>query len=202
VDKHAERLLQRFGYRPRRRWLIWGGESAAATTPTTELAAAWSLPGYRSCARRIRRRRGGRRSGRGARRCICRVGRPESTRPWRGIAPAARQGRHRESRNYLGFPGGNLRRPTLPRGQSSATAVGARTQHIAEITGWNLAAASPVPLRMGVDGGRAGCWPLGARYRRLAVPGLESFEGRACLYYAANFRRRDVRHRAVSRGGW
>ena len=76
-DKHAERLLHRFGVSPQDTpVVIWGGEVLRNPT-NTELGRRVGTAGTRHSARRIRRRRGGRWSGRPGRGRVRRFRRPD-----------------------------------------------------------------------------------------------------------------------------
>lgn len=104
------------------------------------------------------------------------------------IATGGQAGTSSRIENYLGFPGGISGADLAERAVLQAGKFGARIVVSAEIT------------RLESDGGqhrvtladgrsmvaRAVVLATGARYRRLAVPGIEAFEGNG-VYYAATF---------------
>jgi len=120
------------------------------------------------------------------------------------IATGGRPGRHRESRTTSDSRR-NLRSRLAERAVLQAGKFGARIIVSAEIT--RLESGGGQHRVTLADGGsvvaRAVVLAMGARYRRLAVPGIESFEGNG-VYYAATFQEALMcgtgarRHR----GGW
>ena len=103
------------------------------------------------------------------------------------IATGGQAGRHRESRSTWDSRA-ESRVPTWPNGPLFRRQFGARIMVSAEIT--RLESDSGQHRLTLADGGsvvaRAVVLATGARYRRLAVPGIESYEGNG-VYYAATF---------------
>ena len=88
--------------------------------------------------------------------------------------------------NYLGFPAGVSGSELAERAVIQAGKFGARILVSAEVTGLGSEAGNHV-LRLADGGavrGRAVVLATGARYRKLAVPGIEELEGTS-VYYAA-----------------
>ena len=88
--------------------------------------------------------------------------------------------------NYLGFPAGISGAELAERAVIQAGKFGARILVSAEVTGLGSEAGNHV-LRLADGGavrGRAVVLATGARYRKLAVPGIEALEGTS-VYYAA-----------------
>ncbi|WP_370178590.1 FAD-dependent oxidoreductase [Rhodococcus wratislaviensis] len=88
--------------------------------------------------------------------------------------------------NYLGFPAGVSGSELAERAVIQAGKFGARILVSAEVTGLGSEAGNHV-LRLADGGavrGRAVVLATGARYRKLAVPGIEALEGTS-VYYAA-----------------
>src|SRR6478609_574634 len=102
------------------------------------------------------------------------------------IATGGQAGTSSRIENYLGFPGGLSGADLAERAVLQAGKFGARILLSAEITGLESDGGQHrVTL---ADGGsvmaRAVVLAMGARYRRLDVPGIESYEGNG-VYYAA-----------------
>ncbi|WP_029539805.1 FAD-dependent oxidoreductase [Rhodococcus sp. DK17] len=90
--------------------------------------------------------------------------------------------------NYLGFPAGVSGSELAERAVIQAGKFGARILVSAEVTGLGSEAGNHV-LRLADGGavrGRAVVLATGARYRKLAVPGIEALEGTS-VYYAATY---------------
>ncbi|QDQ95170.1 cyclic nucleotide-binding domain-containing protein [Rhodococcus sp. WB9] len=88
--------------------------------------------------------------------------------------------------NYLGFPAGISGAELAERAVIQAGKFGARILVSADVTGLGSEAGNHV-LRLADGGavhGRAVVLATGARYRKLAVPGIEALEGTS-VYYAA-----------------
>jgi thioredoxin reductase (NADPH) len=104
------------------------------------------------------------------------------------IATGGQAGTSSRIENYLGFPGGISGADLAERAVLQAGKFGARILVSAEIT--RLESGGGLHRVTLADGGsvvaRAVVLAMGARYRRLAVPGIESFEGKG-VYYAATF---------------
>jgi thioredoxin reductase (NADPH) len=104
------------------------------------------------------------------------------------IATGGQAGTSSRIENYLGFPGGISGADLAERAVLQAGKFGARILVSAEIT--RLESDGGQHRVTLADGGsvvaRAVVLATGARYRRLAVPGIESFEGNG-VYYAATF---------------
>src|SRR6478609_3302778 len=102
------------------------------------------------------------------------------------IATGGQAGTSSRIENYLGFPGGISGADLAERAVLQAGKFGARIIVSAEIT--RLESDGGQHRVTLADGGsvvaRAVVLATGARYRRLAVPGIESFEGNG-VYYAA-----------------
>ena len=184
-DKHAERLLQRFGVSPQDTpVVIWGGEVLRNPT-NTELARRVGLPvpdtvPDESDVVVV----GAGPAGLGA--AVYAASDGLTTAAMERIATGGQAGTSSRIENYLGFPGGISGADLAERAALQAGKFGARILVSAEI------------IRLESDGGqhqvtladggsvvaRAVVLATGARYRRLAVPGIESFEGNG-VYYAA-----------------
>jgi thioredoxin reductase (NADPH) len=186
-DKYAERLLQRFAVSPRDTpVVIWAGEVLRNPT-NTELARRVGLPvpdtvpdeadvvvvgaGPAGLAAAV-------------------YGSSDGliTANMERIATGGQAGTSSRIENYLGFPGGISGADLAERASLQAAKFGARIMVSADV------------VRLDSDGGhhlirladqasvvaRAVVLAVGARYRKLAVPGIESFEGNG-VYYAATF---------------
>jgi thioredoxin reductase (NADPH) len=186
-DKHAERLLQRFGVSPQDTpVLIWGGEVLRNPT-NTELARRVGLPvpdtvPDESDVVVV----GAGPAGLGA--AVYAASDGLSTAAMERIATGGQAGTSSKIENYLGFPGGISGADLAERAGLQAGKFGARIIVSAEIT--RLESGGGQHRVTLADGGsvvaRAVVLATGATYRRLAVPGIESFEGNG-VYYAATF---------------
>jgi thioredoxin reductase (NADPH) len=186
-DKHAERLLQRFGVSPQDTpVLIWGGEVLRNPT-NTELARRVGLPvpdtvPDESDVVVV----GAGPAGLGA--AVYAASDGLTTAAMERIATGGQAGTSSKIENYLGFPGGISGADLAERAGLQAGKFGARIIVSAEIT--RLESGGGQHRVTLADGGsvvaRAVVLATGARYRRLAVPGIESFEGNG-VYYAATF---------------
>lgn len=184
-DRQAERLLQRFGVTEQDTpVVIWGG--AVLRNPTNaELARRVGLPVPDTAVEEsdvvvV----GAGPAGLGA--AVYAASDGLTTAALERIATGGQAGTSSRIENYLGFPGGISGGDLAERAALQAAKFGARISVSAEI----------VQLESGVgqhqltlaDGAtvvaRAVVLATGARYRKLAVPGLESFEGDG-VYYAA-----------------
>jgi len=186
-DKHAERLLQRFGVSPQDApVVIWGGEVLRNPT-NTELARRVGLPvpdtvPDESDVVVV----GAGPAGLGA--AVYAASDGLTTAAMERIATGGQAGTSSRIENYLGFPGGISGADLAERSVLQAGKFGARIIVSAEIT--RLESGGGQHRVTLADGGsvvaRAVVLAMGARYRRLAVPGIESFEGNG-VYYAATF---------------
>lgn len=186
-DKHAERLLQRFGVSPQDApVVIWGGEVLRNPT-NTELARRVGLPvpdtvPDESDVVVV----GAGPAGLGA--AVYAASDGLTTAAMERIATGGQAGTSSRIENYLGFPGGISGADLAERAGLQAGKFGARIIVSAEVT--RLESGGGQHRVTLADGGsvvaRAVVLATGARYRRLAVPGIESFEGNG-VYYAATF---------------
>src|ERR1700751_2768576 len=184
-DKHAERLLQRFGVSPQDApVVIWGGEVLRNPT-NSELARRVGLPVPDTVPDESDVVVGGAGpAGRGA--AVYAASDGLTTAAMERIATGVQAGTSSRIENSLGFPGGISGADLAERAVLQAGKFGARIIVSAEIT--RLESGGGQPRGTLADGGsvvaRAVVLATGARYRRLAVPGLDSFEGDG-VYYAA-----------------
>jgi thioredoxin reductase (NADPH) len=186
-DKHAERVLQRFGVSPQDApVVIWGGEVLRNPT-NTELARRVGLPVPNTVPDEsdvvvV----GAGPAGLGA--AVYAASDGLTTAAMERIATGGQAGTSSRIENYLGFPGGISGADLAERAVPQAGKFGARIIVSAEIT--RLESGGGQHRVTLADGGsvvaRAVVLAMGARYRRLAVPGIESFEGNG-VYYAATF---------------
>lgn len=186
-DKHAERLLRRFGVSPQDApVVIWGGEVLRNPT-NTELArrVGLSVPGTVPDESDVVVVGAGP-AGLGA--AVYAASDGLTTAALERIATGGQAGTSSRIENYLGFPGGISGADLAERAVLQAGKFGARITVSAEIT--RLESDDGQHRVTLADGGsvvaRAVVLATGARYRRLAVPGIESFEGNG-VYYAATF---------------
>jgi thioredoxin reductase (NADPH) len=186
-DKHAERLLQRFGVSPQDApVVIWGGEVLRNPT-STELARRVGLPvpdtvPDESDVVVV----GAGPAGLGA--AVYAASDGLTTAAMERIATGGQAGTSSRIENYLGFPGGISGADLAERAVLQAGKFGARIIVSAEIT--RLESTGGQHRVTLADGrsvvARAVVLAMGARYRRLAVPGIDSFAGNG-VYYAATF---------------
>ncbi|MCV7173697.1 FAD-dependent oxidoreductase [Mycobacterium manitobense] len=184
-DPQAERLLQRFGVSAQDTpVVIWGG--VVLRNPTnTELARRVGLPVPDAAPDEsdvivV----GAGPAGLGA--AVYAASDGLATAAMERIATGGQAGTSSRIENYLGFPGGISGGDLAERAALQAEKFGARISVSAEII--RLESDHGQYQLTLADGGtmvaRAVVLAMGARYRRLAVPGIESFEGKG-VYYAA-----------------
>ena len=104
------------------------------------------------------------------------------------IATGGQAGTSSRIENYLGFPGGISGADLAERAALQAGTFGARIIVSAEVTRLESDSGHHL-LRLADEASvvaRAVVLATGARYRKLAVPGIESYEGNG-VYYAATF---------------
>jgi thioredoxin reductase (NADPH) len=104
------------------------------------------------------------------------------------IATGGQAGTSSRIENYLGFPGGISGADLAERARLQAEKFGARILVSAEVAGLETDGGQHL-LRFVDETSvvtRAIVLAMGARYRKLAVPGIEAFEGNG-VYYAATF---------------
>ncbi len=186
-DKHAERLLQRFGVSPQDTpVVIWGGEVLRNPT-NTDLARRVGLPVADTALDEFD---------------VVVVGAGPAglaaavygssdgliTAAMERIATGGQAGTSSRIENYLGFPGGVSGADLAERAGLQAEKFGARILVSAEVAGLETDGGHHL-LRLADQPSvvaRAIVLATGARYRKLAVPGIEAFEGNG-VYYAATF---------------
>ncbi len=186
-DKHAERLLQRFGVSPQDTpVVIWGGEVLRNPT-NTGLARRVGLPVADTALDEFD---------------VVVVGAGPAglaaavygssdgliTAAVERIATGGQAGTSSRIENYLGFPGGVSGADLAERAALQAEKFGARILVSAEVAGLETDGGHHL-LRLADQPSvvaRAIVLATGARYRKLAVPGIEAFEGNG-VYYAATF---------------
>jgi thioredoxin reductase (NADPH) len=186
-DKHAERLLRRFGISPQDTpVVIWGGEVLRNPT-NTELARRVGLPVPDTALDEydvvvV----GAGPAGLGA--AVYGSSDGLITAAMERMATGGQAGTSSRIENYLGFPGGISGADLAERAVLQANKFGARVIVSAEVTRLESDSGHHL-LRLADQSSmvaRAVVLAMGARYRRLAVPGIESFEGNG-VYYAATF---------------
>jgi thioredoxin reductase (NADPH) len=184
-DPQAERLLRRFGVTAQDTpVVIWGG--AVLRNPTNaELARRVGLPVADTAPDEsdvvvV----GAGPAGLGA--AVYAASDGLTTAAMERIATGGQAGTSSRIENYLGFPGGISGGDLAERAALQAAKFGARILVSAEII--RLESGDGQHRVTLADGGsvvaRAVVLAMGARYRRLPVPGLDSFEGDG-VYYAA-----------------
>jgi thioredoxin reductase (NADPH) len=186
-DKQAEKLLQRFGIGPEDTPVVIFGDAVLRNPTTTELARLVGLP----VPDTVPNERdlvvvGAGPAGLSA--AVYGASDGLATAAMEAIAAGGQAGTSSRIENYLGFPGGISGSDLAERALLQAGKFGAQILVSAEVCGLESDAGqhrvSMADERFIVA--RAVVLASGARYRRLAVPGIESFEGNG-VYYAATY---------------
>ncbi len=186
-DKHAERLLQRFGVSPQDTPVVIWAREVLRNPTNTELARRVGLPasdtvpdesdvvvvgaGPAGLAAAVYGSSDG-----------------LTTAAMERIATGGQAGTSSRIENYLGFPSGISGADLAERAVLQAGKFGARIIVSAEAVGLESDTEHHL-LRFADQASvvaRAVVLATGARYRKLAVPGIESYEGNG-VYYAATF---------------
>jgi thioredoxin reductase (NADPH) len=186
-DKEAERLLRRFGITPQETpVVVWGGEILRNPT-NNELARRVGLPVpdtiHDECDLVVV---GAGPAGLGV--AVYGASDGLTTVAAEAIAAGGQAGTSSRIENYLGFPGGISGADLAERAVIQAGKFGARLMISAEAR--SLECDGTQHLVCLADDtfvvGRAVVVATGARYRKLAVPELEAYEGNG-VYYAATY---------------
>jgi thioredoxin reductase (NADPH) len=187
-DANAERLLRRFGITPEETpVVIWRGNAVLRNPTNAELARLVGLPApdvvRDECDLVIV---GAGPAGLGA--AVYGASDGLQTAAMELIAVGGQAGTSSSIENYLGFPAGISGAELAERAVIQARKFGARILVSAEATRLESAGGQlQVHLADGASFiGRAVVLATGARYRKLAVPGIDSYEGNG-VYYAATY---------------
>jgi thioredoxin reductase (NADPH) len=185
TDQDAERLLRRFGIAPQDTPVVIWGHRVLRNPTNTELArvAGLTVPDMISdeCDLIVV---GAGPAGLGA--AVYGASDGLRTTTMERIAVGGQAGTSSRIENYLGFPAGLSGSDLAERAFLQADKFGARISVAAEAIRLD-SAGGQLQLVLADDTstiGRAVVLATGARYRRLAVPGIEAFHGNG-VYYAA-----------------
>ena len=208
-DPAAETLLRQFQVRPEETpVVIWQGKTVLRNPANADLADIIGIGDDLAPAGALRPHRRRRRPGRAGRRRLRRLRRAEDARPG-AVATGGQAGMASRIENYLGFPAGLSGVELASRAMVQAEKFGARIAVPREATGAPpRRSGTSSPWTMARKSRRSVILAVGARYRKLGVPGEDRLQG-SNVYYAATEveaqvcqdRRRRRRRRQLRRAG-